>query len=95
MATANFSIQPEDGWVEVTDDAVSFIRIRGYPSSQAYYVTTGETTPADTVRGYRIDCEEFWCDVPILDNFYVRVVNSKPDIDYRIDVFYNGYTPPP
>lgn len=89
MATANFNIQPDDGWVAVTSAGVNFIKIRQYPKTQPFYVTTGSSTPAATVRGYRVDCEEFWCDVTVTDNFYVRAVSPKPDLDLRIDVFSN------
>ena len=88
MATANFNIQPDDGWVAVTSAGVDFIMIRQYPSSQPFYVTTDTSTPANTVRGFRVDREHFWCDVPVSQNFYVRAENFKPDIDLRIDVFY-------
>lgn len=93
MATANFNIQPNDGWVEVTSAGVDFIRIRQYPKSQPFYVTTGSSTPALTVRGYRVDCEEFWCDIRVADKFYVRAENFKPDTDLRIDVFFVATTP--
>lgn len=93
MATANFNIQPNDGWVEVTSAGVDFIKIRQYPSSQPFYVTTGPSTPASTVRGFRVDCDEFWCDVPVSDKYYVRTENFKPDIDLRIDVFFITTTP--
>ena len=88
MATTNFNIQAEDGWVAVTDAGVDFILIRQYPDTQPFYVTTGANTPAATVRGYRVDCHEFKVDVPVEDNFYVRAVNPKPDSDLKIDVFY-------
>lgn len=88
MATANFDIQPDNGWVAVTAAGVDFIKIRQYPTSQPFYVTTGATTPASTVRGFRVDCDEFWCDVPVADNYYVRAENFKPDRPLRIDVFF-------
>ena len=87
MATANFNIQPDDGWVAVTAAGVNFIKIRQYPKSQPFYITTGSSTPALTVRGYLVDCEEFWVNVPVADNYYVRAVSAKPDQDLRIDVF--------
>lgn len=90
MATANFVIQPEDEWVAVTAAGVNFIKIRGYPDSQAFYVTSAATTPAATVRGYRVDCHEFEVNVATTDNYYVRVTNPKPgvaDEGLRIDVF--------
>lgn len=94
MATANFSINPEDGWVAVTSAGVNFIRIRGYPDSQPFYVTSNPTAPASTVRGYRVDCgEDFYVNVPVTDNFYVRTTNPKPDIDFRVDVFFVLTTP--
>lgn len=88
MATANFNIQPQDGWVEITSAGVDFIRIHQYPETQPFYVTTGSSTPAATVRGYRVDYAEFWCNVPVADKFYVRTTNPKPDLPLRIDVFY-------
>ncbi len=93
MATANFNIQPNDGWVKVAE-AVDFIRISQYPRSQPFYVTTNGSTPAITVKGFRVDCEDdFYVDVPITDSVYVRAENFKPDIDLRIDVFYIATTP--
>lgn len=87
--TANFNIQPQDGWVTITTAGVDFIKIRQYPRSQSFYVTSAASAPAATVRGYLVDCEEeFVVNVPISTNFYVRAVNAKPDISLRIDVFY-------
>lgn len=45
MATANFQVQPEDGWVTVASN-VDFIRIRQYPKTQPFYVTTGSSAPS-------------------------------------------------
>lgn len=88
MATANFNIQPEDGWVAVTAADVKFIKIAQYPRTQPFYVTLAASPPAKTVRGYLVDkCEDFWVDVPSgTERYYVRTTNSKPDIDLRIDV---------
>lgn len=88
MATANFSIQPEDGWVPVTAADVKLIKIRQYPRTQPFYVTLAAAPPANTVRGYLVDkCEEFFINVPSgAERYYVRTINSKPDIDLRIDV---------
>lgn len=88
-ATANFNIQPQDGWVAITAAGVDFIKVRQYPRSQPFYITSNATPPASTVRGYLVDCEEeFLVNVPIATNFYVRAVNAKPDLALRIDVFY-------
>ncbi len=87
MATANFNINAEDGWTAVTAAAVDFIKIRSNTPGHAFYVTTGSSTPANTVIGYKIQGEEFWCDVPVADNFYVRVLENLPQ-NTRFDVFY-------
>lgn len=92
MATANFSIDAEDGWTEVTSAGVDFIRIRSNTPSHAFYVTTGSSTPATTVIGYKVQCDDFWCDVPVTDNFYVRVIENLPQ-ETRFDVFYVATTP--
>lgn len=93
MATANFSIDAEDGWVAVTSAGVDFIRIRSNTPKHAFFVTTDASTPASTVIGYKQQCDDgFWCDVPVTDNFYVRVAENLPQ-DTRIDVFYVLTTP--
>lgn len=94
MATANFNIQPEDGWVAVTAAGVDFIKIRQYPRTQPFYVTSAASPPAATVRGFLVDkCEDFYVDVPTTELFYVRTTRAKPDIDLRIDVFSVPTTP--
>lgn len=86
MATEHFDIQPEDGWVEVTSAGVDFIRINHYPCNQPIFITTAVSAPADTVVGYRIG-EEFYVDVPVTDNFYVRVGGPQQPNGTRVYVF--------
>lgn len=90
MATANFKVKPEDGWVAVTDAGVDFIKIRQYPLTQPIFVTTGSTTPGNDVRGYRVDGDEdaFTVNVPEADNFYVRVRNPREDYPIEVFVYY-------
>jgi hypothetical protein len=92
MATANFSIDAEDGWTAVTSAGVDFIKIRSNTNKHAFFVTTNPTTPASTVIGYKVTCEDFWCDVPVADNFYVRVMENLPQ-ETRFDVFFVATTP--
>jgi hypothetical protein len=87
MATANFTIRAEDGWTAVTSDPVTFIRIRSNTPNHAFFVTTGSSAPAASVIGFKQQCDEFWCDVPVADNFYVRCAENLPQ-GTRIDVFY-------
>jgi len=87
MATANFSIDAEDGWTEVTSASTSFVKIRSNSPSHAFFVTTGSSTPAASVVGYKVQCEEFWCDVTVADNYYVRVAENLPQ-ETRFDVFF-------
>lgn len=46
MATANFSIKPEDGWVAITSGTVAFIRVNRYPASMPFYITSGSSAPS-------------------------------------------------
>lgn len=92
MATANFFIDAEDGWTAVTAAGVDFIRIRSNTPNHAFYVTTGSETPASTVIGYKVHCDDFWCDVPVTENFYVRTIENLPQ-ETRFDVFYVATTP--
>lgn len=87
MATANFDIDAEDGWVAVTSGGVDFIRITSNTPKHAFFVTNDSSTPAATVIGYKVHCDDFWCDVPVTGNFYVRVPGNVPQ-NTRIDVFY-------
>lgn len=87
MATAHFDIQPEDGWVKVADGSVDFIAIKQFPTNQVFYVTTGSSTPAANTVGFRVDCEQFWADVTIADNFYVRTDRPVQGEGTRIFVF--------
>jgi hypothetical protein len=88
MATANFSIKAEDGWVAVTSADNSFIRIRSNTPNHAFFVTSGTSAPADTVIGYKVICHEFWCNVAAGANvrYYVRTLENRP-AQNRIDVF--------
>lgn len=87
MATANFNIQPEDGWTAVTDAGVDFIRIRNTDNKVPFYVTSGSTAPAATDIGYKVGCEDFWCDVATAELFYVRTVENRPE-GMTISVFF-------
>ena len=89
MATANFSIKPSDGWVQITDlaDGVAFIRVRGYPKTQPFFITASSSTPSASARGFLVDCHDFWVNVLTDEDYYVRVTNPRGDSDLRIDVF--------
>ncbi len=80
MATANFNIAPGDGWTAVTSADNSFIRIRSSSPKHAFYVTTGSSLPAATVIGYKVQCEDFWCNVAAGTGvrYYVRTVEGLP-----------------
>lgn len=78
--TANFSIDPEDGWTAVTAAAVDFIKIRS-TTGHGFYVTCADSPPAATVVGFKHQCEEpFWVDTPVETGFlyYVRTVENMP-----------------
>lgn len=92
MATANFNINAENGWTAVTAAGVDFIRIRTNTPRHAFFVTTSPTLPAASVIGYKVLGEEFFVDVPVSDNFYVRFEPNLPQ-DTRVDVFYILTTP--
>ncbi len=51
MATANFSINAEDGWVAVTAAATNFIRIRSNTPNHAFFVASAAALPANTTSG--------------------------------------------
>lgn len=88
MATANFSIDAEDGWVAVTSAGTNFVRIRSNTPNHAFFVTSAASLPAATVTGYKVQCAEgFWVDVPNTDNYYVRIPENLPQ-ETRIDVFF-------
>lgn len=91
MATANFNphtLGVGGNWFAVTSAGVDFIRIRSNTNNHPFFVTTGSSLPAQSVVGYKVsDCDEFWVDVPVADNFYVRCPTNIPP-NSRIDVFY-------
>lgn len=45
MPTANYYIQPEDGWVEVVNGGVNFLRLTRQPPSHPMYVAGGASPP--------------------------------------------------
>lgn len=95
MATANFDVKTVGAggiWFAVTSAGVDFIRIRSNTPGHAFFVTNGSSTPSASVIGYKVDCDDFWVDVPVADNFYVRTPTNVPP-DTRIDVFYLPTTP--
>jgi hypothetical protein len=88
MATANFSIAPEDGWVAVTAAATNFFRVRSSAPNHAFFVTSASALPAATVVGYKVDGDDdFIVDVATTDKYYVRAANNLP-AGTRIDAFY-------
>ncbi len=93
MPTANFYIQPDDGWVQVTSAGVDAIRISAHPSS-TLFVATGSSTPSADHKGIGLYCGKvFWTDTPETENFYVRTINFKSDGDLRVDVYSVPTTP--
>lgn len=87
MATANFEIKAEDGWVAVSPAAPAFIRIRSNTPNHAFFVTTGPSAPSATAIGYKVQCKEFWCNVVATGlTYYVRTEENRPSPN-RIDVF--------
>lgn len=87
MATANFLIAPEDGWIAVTSAGVDYIRIRSNTTNQPFFITTDSTPPAASVQGYKVDCGEICIDSPVADNFYVRAGDTVAGKS-RFDVFF-------
>jgi len=87
MATANLYIDAEDGWVQVAEGPVAYIRIRSNTPSHPFFVTTGNTTPASTVVGYKVTCADFCVDVEVAENYYVRTAENLPQ-ETRFDVFF-------
>lgn len=91
MATANFNVKnsgPGGAWFAVTSAGVDFIAIRSNSNNHPFFVTTGSSTPNASVIGYKVtDADEFWVDVPVTENYYVRVPGNVPP-ETRIDVFY-------
>lgn len=79
--TANFEINPADGWTAVTTDDVDFIKIRS-STGHGFYVTAADSEPAASVVGFKHqNCEEpFWVDVPAPTGYiwYVRTVENQP-----------------
>lgn len=86
MATANFNINAEDGWVAVTSAGVNFIAINTN-SGHPFYVTDSATPPAGSKRGYKVCHGEFKCDTPIANLVYVKMIENVPQ-DTIVDVFY-------
>lgn len=92
MATANFNINAEDGWIEVVGVGSDFVRISSNTSRHAIFVTDGTTTPAASVIGYKIICDEFWCNTTNPNKYYVRVASNVPQ-ETLVDVFYIATAP--
>lgn len=90
MATKNISIKPSDGWVEAVPAGTTFVRFNQYPNTQPFYLNTAPTgdTPDPDSRGFRVDCDNFYCDVVSDEAYFIRVENTTPDRDLRIDILY-------
>lgn len=86
MATENFFVSAEDGWVAITDSPPSCIKIRSNTSNSAFFIATGSTTPDADVTGYKVQSGEFCVDVESSENYYIRVLGSPPQ-KTRFDVF--------
>lgn len=87
MATANFNINAEDGWVSVTPASTTTVKIRSNTPRHAFFVTTSATTPDADEIGYKVHCSEFWVDVTSSEAYFVRVAENLPQ-ETRFDVFY-------
>lgn len=80
MATENFQIRPEDGWVAVTSAGVDYIKIRTSSVKHPFYVTSGADAPAATVLGYKVGCSgEFKVNVATAELYYVRTIDEQPE----------------
>lgn len=90
MATANFTLAPGAGWTAVTPALARFVKIRTNTPKHAIFVTSATSTPAATVTGYKVNCEDHFCvnvTAATGEIYYVRTAESQPGTT-RVDVFY-------
>ena len=88
MATANFTIKAEDGWVEVTSAGTNFVKITSNVPKHPFFVTSAASAPAATAVGFKVEDDDGFCvNVANTDKYYVRVPGNTPN-NTRIDVFY-------
>lgn len=103
MATKNFYIGPQDGWVKVlSTGAAHSVRISAYPHTQPFYVYGDPSTvPSSETRGISVCHHPFKVmnstDEGNTDAFYVRVPNPCGDAEaadgrLRLDVYTDGGT---
>jgi hypothetical protein len=96
MATANFNINAEDGWVAVTPAGVDFVRIRSNTPKHAFYVTDAASTPdfeqsggayatgTITFAGQPTDTDTITVGADTF-NFLDTVVNPATDVEIGAD----------
>lgn len=105
MATKNYSVGPQDGWVKVvTASKFAVLRISAFPHTHPFYVFGDPTAvPTAATQGVLV-CHKPFCvenstTAGNVDAFYVRVVNNNPssftaDGRTRFDVYADGGTLP-
>ena len=90
MATANYYIAENDGWVEIAQ-ANSEVRVSGVPHNHPYYLWAGSTAPGASDEGILMCHHPFQTTNPMTDKLYARIVNpvpnSKNNGKLRLDVF--------
>lgn len=64
MATTNFYVGPNDGWVQIAD-APKFVRVSGFPHTHQYYLYAGASAPASGAAVAAAQTVTFSVDVPI------------------------------
>jgi hypothetical protein len=91
-ATANITLNPGDGWIQIVPGAVSsFFSIRHFPHHVPIFIAVGTAAPADPVSGgHRSDCGEFWANGALAagTNVYVRISNNSNG-PVSVSAYYN------
>lgn len=99
MATKNYNVGPQDGWLQVVTGvgtAINLLRISAYPYTHPIQVYGGTAAPAATDLGIRVCHKPFFINVAANgDTFWVKSVNpldGSPTFDgrIRIDVYSQG-----
>lgn len=100
MATKNYKIGPQDGWVKVLDAGVAFVvQISAYPHTHPFYVWGDPiATPTAADVGVLVCHSAFHIensnDIGNVDAFWVRTSNpSNQGGRIRIDLYTDGGTP--
>jgi len=78
--TAQYTLHPNDGWVQISGAVTTFVRISKHQPHVPVLLTVAATAPTGTPSGgYRMEKMTEWFNGAYTGNLYARISNNSND----------------